>query len=220
VLQRKRAIIQASVRLSARTTNDSRALAAAVEGRIGALGRVQSLLSGSAWLDADLATLIRNELAAFGTDGDGGALLRCLIEGPALRVSAAAAQALSMVIHELATNAVKYGALSSPHGRVTARWSAAADESAAICLTWVEEGGPSLSEPPTRRGFGTKLIEMIVQNQLSGTVSRRWEPGGLLCDIRIQAPFSRSAAPAVGHSTDSPMAAIGSHVSQVARQSG
>ncbi len=186
------AMIQASVRLSAETTSDSHALAAAVEGRIGALGRVQSLLSESAWLDADMANLIRNELAAFRDSGEGCSLSRCIIEGPALRLPAAVAQSLSMIIHELATNAGKYGALSTGQGRVIVKWSTTGHDSPAICLSWIEESGPRLSEPPTRRGFGTMLIDTVVQSHLNGTVARQWEPSGLVCDIRIEVPFSRS----------------------------
>ena len=201
------AMIQASVRLSAKTTSDSQALAAAVDGRIGALGRVQSLLTESAWLDADLTTLIRNELAAFRNAGDGSSPLRCIIEGPALRLPATVAQSLSMVIHELATNAVKYGALSAPQGRVTVKWTATDDDSPAIRLSWTEDGGPSLSEQPTRRGFGTMLIDTTIENHLSGTIGRRWEPGGFICDIRIEVPFLRQEPPTTAeHGAEGTMA--------------
>jgi PAS domain S-box-containing protein len=189
------AMIQASVRLGAETTSDSHALAAAVDGRIGALGRVQSLLTESAWLDADMATLIGKELAAFRTDADGSAPSRCIIEGQVLRLPAAVAQSLSMVIHELATNAIKYGAFSVPQGRVIVKWSITSHDSPMICLSWIEENGPGLLAPPTRRGFGTMLINTVVQSHLNGTVAKRWEPGGLLCDIRIEVPFSRSEPP-------------------------
>jgi PAS domain S-box-containing protein len=185
------AMIQASVRLTAKTTSNSHELAAAVDGRICALGRIQSLLTQAAWLDADLATLIRNELAAFRNKGDGSSPSRCTIEGPALRLPANVAQSLSMVIHELATNAVKYGALSTAQGHVIVKWSATGDDPPAIHLSWTEEGGPRLSEHPTRHGFGTMLIDTTIVNHLSGTVARQWEAGGFTCDMRIEVPFSR-----------------------------
>ena len=184
------AMIQASVRLSAKTASDGRALTAAVDGRIGAISRVQSLLTESEWLDADLATLIRNELAAFWNDGADGSRSRCILEGPELRLSATVAQSLSMIVHELTTNAVKYGALSTARGRVIVKWSVTGDEPPAMYLSWIEEGGPSLPEQPTRSGFGTMLIDTAVQNHLNGTVTRRWESSGFICEIRIGVPFS------------------------------
>jgi PAS domain S-box-containing protein len=188
------AVIQSSLRLSAKTTHDSRALAAAVDGRIAALGRVQSLLTTSGWLDADLETLIRSGLAIF-HDIDESLQSSHRVEGPPVRLAASAVQSLSMVIHELATNATKYGALSTPRGRLTVRWAIAA-EAPALRLTWIEEGGPALAQPPAHRGFGTMLIDMMVQH-LGGTVDRHWGPTGLVCEISADIPFSSERAPAV-----------------------
>jgi PAS domain S-box-containing protein len=181
------AIVQSSVRMSARTGLDGRALAAAIEGRISALGRVQSLLTASGWLDADLETLVHNEFAAF--QGSDAAAPRHVLQGPSLRLPAHVAQSLSMVIHELLTNAVKYGALASPQGRVTVRWSVI-EGTPTLHFTWMEEGASKPVQAPTRPGFGTTLIDTIVQQQMGGSIERRWEPGGLACEIRAEILFS------------------------------
>jgi PAS domain S-box-containing protein len=187
------AVVQSSVRMSARTALDGRTLAAAIEGRIAALGRVQSLLTASGWLDADLATMIRAELAVYQDEDPAAA--RYVLDGPPLRLPANVAQSLSMVVHELATNAAKYGALSSSQGRVTVRWSIAAGQSA-LCLSWIEEGGPKPGRDQVRAGFGTMLIDTMVQQQLGGTIERRWESGGLVCEIRTEIQLPATAAPA------------------------
>jgi two-component sensor histidine kinase len=93
-----------------------------------------------------------------------------------------------MVVHELATNAVKHGALSASGGQVWLSWRI--DESAGdLHLWWAERGGPAIEAPPERRGFGSRVLEAIVCDQLGGGVSRAWECSGLVCKFRV--PLAR-----------------------------
>ncbi len=149
---------------------------AAAHGRIAALGRAHTLLSESRWEGADLRRLADEELAPFCSNGR-----RVEIAGPALLLPPGVAQALSVALHELATNAAKYGALSVPTGRVAVDWSVT---DGWLRLTWQEIAGPAVS-PPRRRGFGTRVIERIVATQLEGDVRFDWRPGGLLCAIAV-----------------------------------
>ena len=118
------AVVQSTLRVGASTETDAKALAKAVNGRINALVRAQRLLSQSQWLHADLGTLIANELRMF-QDAADPANARIYLSGPTIELSAAVAQALTLVVHELATNAAKYGSLSIPEGHVVVNWSLA-----------------------------------------------------------------------------------------------
>ena len=96
-----------------------------------------------------------------------------------------------MALHELATNAVKYGALSTPAGRVTVEWSTQPGQK--LYLRWIETGGPPVA-PPTKEGFGTRAIQRLI-GQLSGEVKYHWHPHGVACDILIDAaPASKAPA--------------------------
>lgn len=175
------AVVQSTLRVGAKTETDAKALAKAVGGRINALIRAQRLLSQSQWLHADLGTLLANELETFRHAGDHNHE-RIHLQGPPVELSAAVVQALTMVVHELATNAAKYGALSVPAGVVLVRWSRGLDD--VLSLLWTEHNGPKV-QPPERRGFGSRLIEATVQNQLGGTVMKRWNADGLVCELSI-----------------------------------
>jgi two-component sensor histidine kinase len=98
-----------------------------------------------------------------------------------------AAQPLAMALHELATNAAKYGALTSPAGRIGISW--AATEDGGLVLRWVEEGGPELQGPPERRGFGSSVIRNTVERQLGGRVRFDWPRSGL--DLTLSIPASQ-----------------------------
>ena len=99
-----------------------------------------------------------------------------------------------MVLHELATNAAKHGALSVRGGKVEVRWTVGRrkGEDGLLRLHWAEAGGPPVAGPPARRGFGTRVVEATVRGQLGGTVERRWESGGLLVEIAV--PVARVLA--------------------------
>jgi two-component sensor histidine kinase len=113
---------------------------------------------------------------------------RFTTSGPPVRLSPKTALSLSMALHELSTNAVKYGALSNGAGRVRIDWSVDPGEGGErLRLTWREEGGPPVA-PPSRRGFGSRLIERGLAAELGGQVSMRFDPSGVVC--AVDAPLS------------------------------
>ena len=147
-----------------------------LEGRIAALARTLSLLGEKRWLGAGLRELLQHELAPF-DDGAG----RVTLEGPALSLPADLAQTLSMALHELATNAAKYGALSRPAGRLWVRWRVTAGE---VGLVWEEHGGPAIERPPEREGFGSALIQQGF-GEGGGRTRLEWRPEGLVCTLQF-----------------------------------
>ncbi|WP_187830487.1 HWE histidine kinase domain-containing protein [Siccirubricoccus phaeus] len=163
-----------------------------VGGRIGALAQAMALLSESGWRSADLEELVRATLAPFLLDGTGGPL--CRIEGPRVALASNAVQPLSMALHELATNAAKYGALSVRAGELRIAWSAGPG---GLRLLWQEGGGPTLLRPPEKRGFGTRVMEATIRRQLGGSLVQNWLPEGLECRIELPAARSLAARPAV-----------------------
>jgi PAS domain S-box-containing protein len=168
------ALVQALIRMTRAESVPE--FKAALRGRIEALGRVQTMLTDSRWRGADLEQLISDELAPYQSDG------RIQLAGPPATLPPAAAQAIAMAVHELTTNAVKYGALSAPGGRLRIEWQ--------ICdgllLRWTESGGPA-SALPDSRGFGTTVIENSVQQQLGGSTRFDWGPSGLAVEMSIPA---------------------------------
>jgi two-component sensor histidine kinase len=156
----------------------------AIEGRIAALARAQTLLADDRWAGADLRTLLRGELATFLDVGAAGGP-RVEASGPPVTLPAGAAQPLAMAIHELATNAIKYGALSTPTGCIAIHWEKAGWPSEMLRLHWVERGGPRLEAVPERRGFGTRVLDKTVRGQLGGTVSLAWNASGLVCELEM-----------------------------------
>jgi two-component sensor histidine kinase len=133
--------------------------------------------------------LIQGELAPFlGARGGDGPLVE--LNGPRVVLPAGAAQPLAMAVHELATNALKYGALSVPTGRVAVHWWSKGGPPGTLRLRWTEAGGPPVTGPPPRRGFGSRVVEGTVRGQLGGAVSLAWEWAGLVCDIEV--PLARA----------------------------
>lgn len=180
-------VVQAALRLTPR--QDVEDYARAVEGRVAALARAHSVLAEGRWQGAPLRAVVEAELATFvgAAQGEPPAVL----DGPPIRLRPAAVQALSMALHELATNATKYGALSRPGGRLRVGWCL--DRAAGrLMLRWKERGGPPLAGPPARRGFGARVLEATVVSQLGGTVERRWEAAGLACELCL--PLARVEA--------------------------
>ena len=180
------AVVQAMLQLTPK--NDLPAYIRAVEGRVSALSRAQTLLSEDQWRGASLHALLQAELAPFVSEGDGEFGTRAELEGPPVLLPPAAAQPLAMAVHELATNAVKHGALSTPGGRVSISWHLADtedDPAAALRLRWKETGGPAVPGRPARQGFGSRVLATVVRGQLGGRLSQSWLPGGLLCDVEI-----------------------------------
>jgi two-component sensor histidine kinase/DNA-binding response OmpR family regulator len=189
------AIIQAILRLS--RADSIQEYRETVEGRIMALARAHTLLSNSRWSGADFHTLVADELAPYRT-GHSGTITT---SGPPISLQPITAQTLALVLHELATNAAKYGALSSGRGALTLAWEV---RSARLILRWSEEG--SIVETPAGRdGFGMKLIVASIEQQLAGSVAFDWSGKGLRCNIII--PLSEAAeapdpASPVNHDAD------------------
>jgi len=166
-------------------------------GRVRALSRLHNALAATRWQGANLGTLVRQTLEAFGQD----ATSQAVVEGPLVVLPPRAAQAMGMALNELCTNAIKYGALSIPGGRIEARWALRPPRMEIephrsmetepprprLELCWTEWGGPVVI-PPSRRGFGTELIEGAISYELGGRVVLRFEPEGLTCRIDVEMP--------------------------------
>jgi two-component sensor histidine kinase len=140
--------------------------------RIRALSAYQDLLVRNDWQGVDVQDLVHAQAAPF-ADVTGS---RITVHGARLRLNAAAAQAIGLALHELATNAGKYGALSTQAGRVDIRWGMIDDDT--FALDWIERGGPPVSEPE-RRGFGTVVIEAMAGRSVGGAVHLDYAPSGL-----------------------------------------
>jgi two-component sensor histidine kinase/CheY-like chemotaxis protein len=169
------ALVQSIVRLTrADNVGD---YSKAVEGRIAALARVHTILSLSSWEGAELSGLIDEELAPFITKD----ARRVAAIGPKVRLGPSTAQTLALALHELATNAAKYGALSSLHGRITVAWKLAKDS---LELEWKEDAGPKVAIPSSR-GFGTRSVIASIETQLGGRALFDWRPEGLCCQLSV-----------------------------------
>jgi PAS domain S-box-containing protein len=170
------AIVQAMVNLSqADAVAD---LKKAIEGRIQALANVHSLFVASRWIGAELSTIAQQELAPYSATGE----KRVRTDGPQVLLAPDIAQAVAVTLHELATNAVKYGALSTTNGHIDLKWSHEAN--GRLNLRWIETGGPTVL-PPTRRGFGGRIIEQMIA-QLKGDTRFDWRAEGLVCEITLR----------------------------------
>jgi len=152
----------------------------AFEARLGAMARTHDLLTAGGWQSANLAHIIEQTLKPFGLENFS-------IGGPDLVVSSRAAMAFALGLHELATNAVKYGALSSAAGHILISWTLNSDQPETFSFTWRENDGPAVA-PPNRKGFGTRLIEAVLAAEVSGQVELTYAPGGCVC--QLVAPLS------------------------------
>lgn len=149
------------------------------EARLTALARAHDVLTSQRWEGASLSEIVRRALEPFQTEGR-----RISVSGPEVRISPKQALALSMALHELATNAAKYGALFNDEGRVVINWLiTASDGLDRLELVWKEEGGPPVA-PPRRKGFGTRMIERNLAGELDGEVSQEYLSEGVVCRIR------------------------------------
>jgi PAS domain S-box-containing protein len=169
------AVVQSIVRLTKADTVTAHV--AAVEGRIRALARAHVLLSQSRWQGADLGKLVEEELAPYRT-AERDQIVAC---GPQVMLEPATAQTLALALHELATNAAKYGALSMPSGRVRLAWE---QRPGTLALHWSETGGPAVVAPATK-GYGTRVISASIERQLSGEAVFDWRRDGLQCALTV-----------------------------------
>lgn len=168
------AVVQATVKLSEADTPAE--LKDTIVGRIAALAHAHKLLADSRWVGADLKRLIQEEVKPY----PGG---KIVLAGPDVALGAEAAQSIAMVVHELVTNAVKYGALSHAAGGVDVRWALAAD--GGLDLRWSETGS-CLKGAPGRRGFGVSMVERALRH-LNGEAVFEWRREGVVCEIRLPA---------------------------------
>lgn len=185
------AVVQSILRLT-RRVNSVDEYVDSVEGRVKALSRVHTVLSESRWQGADLTRLVAEELAPYRS----GASSKIATQGPRVLLEPATAQTLALALHELATNAAKYGALTCAVGRVDVQWRLERD---ALELEWIERDGPVI-RPPQSVGFGTKVILSTVERQAGGTAAFDWRAEGLRCVLRIPRegklkPIDESGAP-------------------------
>jgi two-component sensor histidine kinase len=168
------AVVQSMVRLGkADTVEDFRDT---LNGRIQALARAHNLLAKSRWMGADLQHLVSEELAPFMDAGS-----QVWISGTILPMEPAAAQSMAMIVHELATNAVKHGALSTTAGKVMIEWRRV--EGDRIVFKWTEEGGPAASAP-SRQGVGSTVISRAA-GHLRAQVTQTWTPKGLAFELEV-----------------------------------
>jgi two-component sensor histidine kinase/integral membrane sensor domain MASE1 len=151
----------------------------ALDGRIQSIASAHTLLSQSRWSGVGLADLIRHQLAPYTTDAN------TQTGGPDVMLTSAETQALAMVIHELVTNAAKYGVLSSPDGKVSVSWDfTGTDVASTLTITWRELGGPPIKSS-AQSGYGSSLIRDLIPHELGGTVNLVFPSEGACCKIEI-----------------------------------
>lgn len=165
-------VVQSFVRLT--QAPDVATYREAVDGRVEALARAQTSLLARSWAGGELRQILEGELSAMAPAG------RYVVEGPQVLLPADDVQSLTMVLHELATNACKYGALSTPGGALNVTWRL---QGPRLALTWRETGGPAVTAP-ARRGFGTRLMDQLAR-QIRGEIVFDWRPEGLSAEIFV-----------------------------------
>ena len=152
--------------------------------RLLALGRAHEVLMRTDWKGASLRDIVEAELAPFSA--------RVAVEGPEIVVDGGMVQTFALLLHELATNAAKYGSLSGENGKVSIAWSVTGmEKDKCFRFKWEEKGGPAV-KPPPRRGFGTALLEAAIPTDLNVKPRLSFEPGGFVYEIDV--PLSAVAA--------------------------
>lgn len=177
------AVIQAIMRLTRSQTIDE--YVTTLDGRIRALSTAHKLLAKARWEGADLDRLVSEELAPY----RGRETERIAIEGPEVLLPPAMAQTLALALHELVTNAAKYGALSTGTGSIRIGW---AIQQGWLTLTWTEMHGPKVKRP-SRDGYGTRVIKGGIEGQLGGQSEFEWDPDGLRCTLSVPYKGGKSA---------------------------
>ena len=164
------------------TSNSMEHFVASLDGRIRSMAQTHELLSQRRWLGVPMAELLRRELAPYASNHNTD------IKGPEVLLSAEASQTIAMVLHELTTNAAKYGALSKREGRVSVRWylSSNGQSPGGLTIEWVETGGPRV-KAPSKSGYGTRVVTELVHYELGGTADLTFSPTGVRCRLDIPA---------------------------------
>ena len=178
--------VQSIVWQALRTVSDPKLMRESIESRLLALSRSHDLLTREKWKSATLYDVVHDALEPFGVAR--GRAKRIVIKGMRVRFPPKAALALGIAFNELATNAVKYGAFSNAAGSILIDWAIEPSaEGDRMILHWQETGGPKVSLP-TRKGFGTRMIEQGLALELEGTAHLDYRPGGLICTMSFPAP--------------------------------
>jgi PAS domain S-box-containing protein len=183
------AIANGMVSMTARTAKDPKEMANALRGRLSALSRAHelaqplSMFNHGAGPEVGLSQLIDAVIAPYKQADD-----RVTISGPDVRVGSNTTTSLALVLHELATNAAKYGCLSNSDGRLAIEWTVSQDS---VNVLWIETGGPSIEAHPTFEGFGSQLAQRSVAGQLGGSLTREWLAEGLR--VHMIMPLDRLA---------------------------
>lgn len=177
-LQNTMAVVNSIVTLTARTAPSVIEFKEALLGRFAAISRTNDSLIRGSWTEASVRLLLETELAPYGDEAG-----KIMLTGPDLGIDGHRAVALALVLHELATNAAKYGALSTPAGLLRVFWRVAAGTRSLLELIWEERGGPAVI-PPTRRGFGSQLIARSLVPH-GGEAASTYAPHGVNCIIRL-----------------------------------
>ncbi len=180
------ATVQSIVTQAVRNSSDPEIVRESIETRIAALSRSHDLLGREKWDGAGLRDLVHEALAPFSTPQ--GRAERFTIEGENIRLAPKAVLALGIAFNELATNAVKYGAFSNEAGKISIKWTLEnKPDGRWLCLYWIEKDGPPVTSP-TRKGFGSRVIEQGLAHELEGKVTLDYSPGGIVCTIDVPAP--------------------------------
>ncbi|WP_262269319.1 PAS domain-containing sensor histidine kinase [Microvirga yunnanensis] len=179
------ATVQAIARHTFRSSQGDSTARETFDARLFALSKAHDLLTRANWGSAELSEVVAEVLAPYHRE-------RFEIEGPDVHLPPRIALALTLALHELATNAAKYGALSVPTGRVAITWSVRPGDPAHLTFRWQERGGPPVS-PPTRQGFGSRLIERSLAMELAGEVHISYDPAGVVCDVSAALADARGA---------------------------
>jgi PAS domain S-box-containing protein len=172
------ATVQSITAQTLRASGVAQAARATLEGRLIALARAHDVLMEQNWASADLHEIVSRALDAFVENG--GDRLR--LEGRPVHIRPKAALALAMALQELATNACKYGALSNDTGHVTISWALKGTDPPALSLRWQESSGPAVT-PPSHEGFGSRLVERSLSEELGGAVNVSYAPDGVICTM-------------------------------------
>lgn len=179
------AIVQGIAQQTFRGAGDPMALRRAFEGRLAALSEAHDLLTREHWGPVSMRRILHDVVAPYGLDGG-----RFELDGPDLMLPPQTAISLALAMHELTTNAVKHGALTRPEGRVDVRWTVCDTAAGArLRLSWREAGGPAVAAP-SRRGFGTRMIERGLAAELGGTVHLDFAPTGVVCSLDAPLPVA------------------------------
>jgi two-component sensor histidine kinase len=173
------AIVQSVAHQTLRSNVSPEDMRIAFEGRLGALGAAHSILTRQMWESAPLQSLIKDTVLAVCSDEN-----RIAMDGPNLMLPPKTAVSVAMAIHELATNALKYGALGNESGQVRIKWDVVAGR---LQLEWRESGGPAV-QAPAKRGFGSRMIERGLAAELGGSVSIRFDSQGVVCTVDAPVP--------------------------------